>query len=173
MSNPDHKIKTFQLHEGKTSIKQIGLVLAVALFFIGLVWLGGWGGERGRQDQLNQIVQTRENIVAPQITKAKEGELPEGFPEIPLNDKKEFLTAYTLNYKTGSQDQKIIEFTSLKSVKENFDFYINWAGKNGWNILHQFDNSEVSRVIIEKDRRPLNITIQQDTELSSKVNMSW
>lgn len=179
-STQKSEIKSFQRHKGKISIKKVGLILAVALFFIGLVWLGGRGVNRkidgNRQVNVN-LGDRNENIVTvtptPQITQTPEGEIPEGFPNIPLNGKKELTNSYTLKYPDTDQDQKVIDFTSSKSVKENFDFYKAWAGKNGWNILHQFDNPEVSRVIIEKDGRPLNITIQKDAEASSKVNMSW
>lgn len=65
MSKPNPKIKSFQLYDGKTPIKLMGLVVAVALFFIGLVLLFSISTNK-------QIVQNgNQNIIS--VNKCKEG----------------------------------------------------------------------------------------------------
>lgn len=166
-----------------SSIRQsLVIIIGVLVIIIGAVWFLSRGEKEEKKPEIN-VSSTQENkaattdqenkIAAPEINTAKEDELPESFPDIALNGKKKLTSSYTLKYPGADQEQKVIDFTSANSVKENFAFYKDWAEKNGWNILHQLDNTEESRLIIEKDKKPLNIIIQKDAVASSKVNMSW
>lgn len=114
-----------------------------------------------------------ENVIMPQIIQAPEGALIQGFPDIPLNGKKELTSSYALKYSGVDQERKVVDFTSSKSVKENFDFYKNWAEKNNWNILGEPYNENEARLILEKDSKFLNITIQKDEKETSKVNINY
>lgn len=110
------------------------------------------------------------------ISLARFNDMPQGFPDVPLNGKIELNHSYTLTYKNQSQDQKIIDFASAKSVKENVDFYKDWAEKNNWDILYQSaDNEDEARLAIERNKRPLNITIIKNKTKPefSDINMSW
>lgn len=110
------------------------------------------------------------------LIKAKEKEeLPQGFPEIPLNGKKEIMSAYTLAYAGLNRDQKTVDFISSVSVKQNFDFYKNWAEENKFKILYKINNDKEAKIIIEKNERPIYVNIiQHPSDLKiSKVNISY
>lgn len=111
------------------------------------------------------------------LIKAKEKEeLPQGFPEVPLNGKKEIMNSYTLAYAGLNQDQKTVDFISSVSVKQNFDFYKNWAEKNKFKILYSTNNNDKeAKIIIEKNERPIYVSIIKhpaDPEIS-KVNINY
>lgn len=101
--------------------------------------------------------------------------LPQGFPDIPLNGKKNITNAYTLNYDGQQGNQKVVDFVSSQSVKENFDFYKNWVTKNKWNVLYELNNVDKAAIVAMKNRDSLNVSIVKDAadQNISKVNISF
>lgn len=158
--------------ENKKSILILILLLVFSLLFISLF-------TKKKVDKTVKIIKDPITENLPQgvsLVKPKSAEsLPQGFPEIPLNGKKFITNAYALSYEGQTQDQKIINFTSSKSVKENFNFYKNWAEKNKWDILYELSNADKAIIVIRQDKNPLNINIVKDvSELSiSRVNMNF
>ena len=178
------EFKSFRVQEGKSNIVYLLIVLAVALIAGLLIF----AGSRSNKPEISPVAgnKTNNNLskletrdasnpepLKVEVVPAKDGELPQGFPEISLNGKKELTSSYALQYPGADQEQKVIDFTSSNSVKENFAFYKDWAGKNGWKVMHESDNDQESRIIIEQDKKPLTITIKKDAGTSSKVNLSW
>lgn len=154
----------------------ITIIVLVALVGVALL---GWltlTGERPKAPESKTPESEVSIEVSPGILLTKtpnREQAPSGFPDVPLNGKIKVNNSYSLAYQNSNSEQKVIDFTSSKSVEENFAFYKSWAEKNEWNILHKLDNPKESRLIVEKDKKPLNIVIQKDAEASSKVNMSW
>ena len=99
MSNPDIKIKSFRLCEGKTSVLQIGILLLVALFFIGLIGLTSWWVDKEmRENNISQTLDINKrgnrseiiNVPAEQVP-ANKVEVPKGFSKEITEEKKEQL----------------------------------------------------------------------------------
>lgn len=158
--------------ENKKSILILILLLVFSLLFISLF-------TKKKVDKTVKIIKDpiAENL--PQgvsLIKPKSAEsLPQGFPEVPLNGKKFITNAYALSYEGQPQDQKVVDFVSSKSVKENFDFYKDWAEKNKWDILYELNNADKAIIVIRQDKNPININIVKDIadHAISKINMNF
>lgn len=119
------------------------------------------------------LLSTPKNFQGAFIKKMDTSAAPPGFPDIPLNGKKEIENSYVLQYGALNKDQRVVEFTSVKSVKENNDFYKEWAGAHNWKIFNAIERFNESRLVMQKDKTFLNITIQKDLAGGSKVSMSY
>lgn len=187
-NNPLTGTRSFILEQGKTNILYLGIVLVVAVIVLVAIMEGLGGGEGSSvvAPQRRSTVETQvntdntANISKPAeevvLTKPENPqELPFGFPDIPLYNKKELTESYELAYKTSNSDQKVINFTSSKPVKDTFKFYKDWAPKNGWAVVHHLDNENESRLIIQKGKEIMNITIMKSNKepKGSMVNMTW
>ena len=151
----------------------IGIVVLIIVLLIGGYFV--FKNNLGRIGKEEQQEIKKETTIIPKVTQSPKNQLPKGFPEnIPLNGKKDdFSGSYSLNYQGVEQGQKVIDFTSSKSVKDNFDFYKNWAKKNNWNILGEPYTENEARLILEQDNKFLNITIQIDEKETSKININY
>lgn len=159
--------------ENKKPVLSLIIILIVGLFFISF-FMKKKVDKTAEKVAQNPITKNLPTGVSIANSKTPEG-LPLGFPDVPLNGKKRIENSYTLAYAGQNQDQKIIYFLSEKSIKENFNFYENWAKKNNWNILYKINNNNSATIIVEQNKRPLNINIVKDSSdpKISKVNMNW
>lgn len=116
--NTNSKPISFQLHEGNTSMKFIGLVVAIALFFIGII---AWVTVRVNSDidkaNPNSEVASREKNGEP------EPELPDSLA-VPLHNKNR------IEQVTIEDEENIILFYSNSSVDKILDFYKDWSKNN-------------------------------------------
>lgn len=112
--------------------------------------------------------------VTPQIIRSAPDRLPESFPEnLPLYGKEKIIDSYNASYQVPGKNQAAkqasVVFKSSKSMKENYDYYANWAKENGWNIVNKADNEMLKFVYLRKNNNEdINITITKD-----KVSISY
>lgn len=154
-------------------------ILLAILFFILLVLILSLIPFPKKETKNHQASAPAPSPAPVKVTKTKDaGATPQGFPDIPLNGKEEILSSYTLGYNNGKgTEQKVIDFLSAKSVKENFSFYGKWAKENGWKIIHQSNIvgiNKTARIILEKDAKFFTITIKEDSKAGkSAINISY
>ena len=172
MSNPDIKIKSFRLCEGKTSVLQIGILLLVALFFIGLVALGGWGVNREIDifsDKLKRdSVKTFSGAVS---VSGKNVEIPDKFPKnLPIVESN-LVEAYERNTETKDIDTI---FESKKTAKENFDYYLNYFKKNNWQIdeAREINENKPGKILASKDGFVITLVFEPKENNASKITIS-
>jgi len=182
--------RSFTLEQGKTNLLYLGVVLIVAVLIAVAILEGLRKGEGnntfilkrkknengGSSVSTNTSAYTAKPLEEVVLTKSENPQdVPSGFPGIPLYNKREITDSYELAYKTSNSDQKVISFSSSKPVKDTFAFYKDWAPKNGWIIVHQLNDENESRLIIQKNKEIVNITIIKDGKnaKSSIINMTW
>lgn len=175
------ELKSFRFQEGKSNIIYLGIILLVAVILAAIII---WGINRKdgevtilpiksketKKTEPQSPVKLSEGVTLTQTSEI--GDLPGGFPEIPLNGKQEISNSFTLDYQNSNSNQKVIDFTSLESTKKNFEFYKDWSKNNGWNIFHETNNENEARLIIEKEKKVLNIVMVKNNN-TSKITMSW
>lgn len=177
-----------KIQRGKINVFYLGIVAIVAAI-VGAAIFSFAGNQpeffsyvfkkRQKQPAIEGTVEKLPNQNLPQgVTMVKpdtKDALPQGFPEVPLNGKKNITNAYTLNYEGQPQNQKVVKFVSSKSVKENFNFYKDWATKNNWSILHEFNNDDKAIIGARQNKNQLSINIEKDAtdQKNSKVTISF
>lgn len=188
--NFDKKIQSFTLQQGKSNLLYLSIVAGVAIIVVAVIVeaLGTreWTGETTTVRKQNKKIETpsvtpsvdetpplNEPEIATVSKVENKEELPPDFPKIPLNGKKEITNNYTLNYVSSDSSQKVIEFSSSKSVKENTDFYKNWAEKNELRIIIANKEDSGYRLLVEKDKKPLSVIITKNDDSTSNVIVSW
>lgn len=191
MFNSDPQIKSFRLYQGKTSLKQIGLIVLVALFFIGLVWLGGWGVDREIEKTGNVKVEQKElaetekeikfqeesnQIVnIPKIIEIKEEDFKAVFQAVPYYEEKQKIESYVLQYPNSGKKQYVYRFYSSKSLDEILKFYRDWAKKNNWHeanlvkennfyslYLTQSNDMLVAKIFKDNDKVIVNLDLVRE-----------
>lgn len=177
MSQPEKTPKSFQLHTGKTSIKQIGLIILAALFFIGLVWLGGWGVNReidsDKQESVSLVGKTEfeETFNIPYVTKDQGENLGQKklSEEIPHYEQTEKIESYTLKYPNSAKIQDVYRFYSSKSMDENLAYYTDWAKKNEWDEANVVKEDNLFSLYLTKSKEMLVVKISKEED---KVNVN-
>lgn len=158
-------------------------ILVITVSYVITLKKEGLGTAEKRATQANQTSLNTPNTATPgapgnfreipSVKKIDNSALPPGFPSIPLNGKEEIANSYIVQYGASNNDQKVVDFTSAKSVKENFDFYKKWTTEHNWKIFNEIQRPNESRLIIQKDKTFLNIVIQRDSIAGSNINMSY
>lgn len=203
MPKPNSKIKSFAIHDGKTSIKWLAIVAAMVVFLIGLVLivslkinkeldktgkemenLGTGKLKNGDKTNNNGVV----NIPASDQTaptaipvSVKKGEIPEGFPQdIPVYEK---ITIIESNSFKDTETKEVIEskivFQSNKDLKKVKAYYEKWAKDNAWQfnaagVLGKVNNNNIANFSYTKDNtRLLNITIETLLYDTAKVILEY
>lgn len=151
------KIKSFRFSPGRTSIKQITFIIAVALLLIGLVWL--IGGKENWQGKKNLIYLSalleKENIKIA---------MPEGFPKnLPLIEPANISRAYL---RDEPAKDITIEIESKKSAKENYDYYLNYGRKNNWQIAEarKANDTSAGKLLLRKENLTLSFSFTDKKE---------
>lgn len=172
MSQPEKTPKSFKLHTGETSIKQIGLVIMAALFFIGLVWLGGWGVNReienDKQESVSLVGKTEseETFNIPYVTKEQGENLGQKriSEEIPHYEQTEKIESYTLKYPNSDKIQDVYRFYSSKSMDENLAYYTDWAKKNEWSEANVVKENNLYSLYLTKSKEMLVVKISKEND---------
>lgn len=190
MPKPNPKIKPFQLHDGKTSSKLIGLVVLVALFFIGLIFVTSLVTNQNL-DRINQGRNTSNNqpvvslpiesndIIQPAslTLSPKQGDLPEGFPRtIPLNESMSIIESNSFKYNpTGEITESTVLYQSKNNIKENTSFYDKWAKENKWQVVVNVGagNKAVTQLSLSKENQSLTIGLDELLYDTTKVTLNY
>lgn len=133
MFNSDPRIKSFRLSQGKTSLKQLGLILLIALFFIGLAWLGELETAREMAKSENDGALQKPISQAPEV-KFFNDKPPRQLDEIPHYEETKKIESFSVKFPDAIETQNIYRFYGAKSGEEIFSLYKDWAEKNGWQI---------------------------------------
>lgn len=200
MPKPNATPKSFQVYEGKTSIKLIGLVVLIALFLIGLILIvglkinkgldktgeeiGNLGVEQsGNGDKTTnntaKILGSSQTIPTTIPVSVKKGEIAEGFPQdIPLYEK---ITIIESNSFKDTETKEIIEskivFQSKKDLKKAKAYYEKWAKDNAWQSNTATVSGKVNNITdlsyTKDNTRSLNITIETLLYDTAKVVLEY
>jgi hypothetical protein len=96
---------------------------------------------------------------SPEPTKTEFADrFPTDFPsDIPVEKDAKFTQSYILDY--PGQKQLSIVFPSVKTVKENYALYTDYAKKEGWTIINTEDQENLSFLYATKENMDINVTI--------------
>lgn len=202
MPKPNATPKSFQVYEGKTSIKLIGLVVLIALFLIGLILIVGLKINKGLDktveeignlgveqsgngdktaDNTAKILGSSQTIPTTIPVSVKKGEIAEGFPQdIPVYEK---IAIIESNSFKDTETKEIIEskivFQSKKDLKKAKAYYEKWAKDNAWQsntatVSGKVNNNNIANLSYTKDNaRFLNITIETLLYDTAKVVLEY
>lgn len=126
MLKQNSSIKSFRLSEGKTQIKTLGLILIVALFFIGFVLLVGI--------KVNNDI--NKNNQAEINKKSSEPKLPDSLTA-PLHNKNKIDQVVM-----GEEGDNTVVFYSDSSIEGIIEFYQDWSEDNGYVWINKEEITE-------------------------------
>ena len=136
----------------------------LALLAILLIAWSVWQSEVKREES---------NIIIPKVTKTPSAELGKTTPQnIPLNGKASVVESYSAEYPNSTAKQSTVVFMSLKTPGENFDFYLNWAEENDWQVINSSRDSAVYSMYFKKPSEQMNITINESAVTITYVNLN-
>ncbi len=131
------------------------VVLAAALGF------KAWWGSRSKTSTGGNNQQQNNQSASQKIEKVAADKLPTGFPtDFPLE--KDAKVDQNFNVTTDGKTQATRKFISEKSLKENYDLYKDWLGKNGWTTIATLDVEEIKSIGAKKGENTVNVSISKD-----------
>lgn len=167
MFNPDSKIKLFWLNKSKIPIKQIGIIIIASLVFIGII-VGVKVFYKSQFIKKENLV----NLSALLEKENKKMEMPIGFPkDLPILEPNNILQAYIRDQQTKDIT---VAIDSKKSVKDNFNYYLDYGKKNGWQIneARNITDKLPGKLLLRKDKLTLSFSFKDKAKGGSEVIIS-
>lgn len=189
MSKPDPSVKSFKLHQGKTSLKLLMVFLLFAAVMAALIIFAGRmvnrdiedNGENNSRPGVQETFGTitpediRQNTT--EFVPVEKSKAPEGLPqEMVLYENMSIVESGSLkDTQTGKITQADVVFQSKKGVADNKKFYEEWSRKNNWQLTSSAaaDSENLNMVALSFSKEDSRLTIQLEKLMgdTTKVTM--
>lgn len=136
----------------------IGSVLALLLIY--LLVSGGLGRQQSSVNQKGSANQPKFSVAKKEVAKEQ---APSGFPaDIPIEAGAKIVQNYQADT-TDGRHQATRVFESAKTVKQNYQLYLDWLTKNGWEVKTKSAADIVASIYAVKSGSQLTATISKNT----------
>lgn len=157
----NQKTKLFRINSSKIIIF-LSIFLFTFLLFAGLTLM----------KKISRKAREKPSELSALLLKQNEKmEFPKKFPaDLPLEEVN-LIESYTRDEAT--KDITAV-FESKKSVKENFDYYLNYGKTNGWQIdeARQVGDGVLGKILLRKDNIIITLLFETEDGQNSKITIS-
>lgn len=148
-------------------ISIILVIILVTILYVVSFFIARYSQNHRVRDISKEVVTVASSTEGTLPSKKEYGTVtPPSFPStIPLEKNSALSQSYELEY--GSQKQFTIVFNSPKTVEENYILYLDFLNKQKWNILNNYNNTNMASIYMSKENNQINLTISKNSASSS------
>lgn len=140
--------------ENNSSAINFKIVVLAVLVAAVLAW-AYYGG------YFSRTIEEKKEFESPKITQAPVGKAVSSLPEnFSYSSEPEFTKSYTVEDPSSTKLQSTAEFRSGERADVNYDFYLNWAKENGWEVSNSKKGPPTYSIYLKKSGEEINIVIR-------------